>query len=91
MVLDDILKRWERDACELATYAWRADVHGDGKRQGDGWKVKGRGALRRTALRIAVDDVDNKKGLCSDTRGMLWRKPRLPSMVRWPVREIREP
>ena len=47
-------------------------------------------APARAALRT-VDDVDNKKGLCSDTRGMLWRKPRLPSMVRWPVREIREP
>ena len=37
------------------------------------------------------DKIDNGHSACSDDRGMLWRKPRLPSMARWPIREIWEP
>src|SRR5438477_9089167 len=42
--------------------------------KGDGRHVGGR----------RKDKVDNGKGACSYRQGMLWRKPRLPSMVRVP-------
>ena len=54
MVPDDILKRREKDIGIAAKYAWRAAVHGDSKRKGDGGQGKAKGTLRRAALRSAI-------------------------------------
>jgi|SRR6266568_7678498 len=43
-----------------------------------------KGNARRFGGAGGRDKVDKGKGACSDRQGMLWRKPRLPSMVRVP-------
>jgi hypothetical protein len=88
---DDLLKRREKGGGRIGAVPLDSGPCMHDKRKGDGCSDRAGGYYGERRCASHQDEIDNKKALCSDARGVLWRKPRLPSMVRWPVREIREP